>query len=210
MGTVSWTDALSAIGSIATPLVVLVLGFMVSRRQSRNDELLKARIEYYRLLAPDLNTLMCYMTFIGTWRDNSPQAIVELKRRLDHNFFCASPLFSGPVRNAYEDLARKCFSKFNAWGQDAKIRSGPYRRREAWRGADGWSEAWDDLFTKSDTEPIYRHELQDLRSAYDRLIAALVADLNITRARSEYTTNLVSLNAHAPQARDIDGRTRDE
>lgn len=206
MADVSWADAVAAIGTIATPVALAVLGVIFSRRQSRSSELLKARIEYYKLLAPDLNTLMAYMTFIGRWRDYSPTEIVELKRRLDQNFYCAAPLFSDPVRDAYAELAKRCFQTFGSWGRDALIRSGAYRRREAWRGEPAWNPAWDAMFTKSDKAPIPSSELNGVRQSHDKLIAALVKDLDLTRARSQYTTNLVSLNAHAPKQQDIEGR----
>ena len=197
---------ISAIGSIATPLVVVGLGLMVSRRQSRNDELLKTRIDYYRILAPDLNTLMCYVTFIGTWRDHSPVEIIRLKRTLDQNFYCAAPLFSDPVRDAYTGFEKACFKRFGPWGEDAQIKSGAYRRREAWRSADiAWSPEWDRMFEKKDKDSISSAELESTRKKHDLLIAALVRDLDLTRARSEYTTNLVSLNAHAPRRDDITG-----
>jgi hypothetical protein len=41
---VDW-EALSALGAVATPLVVLILGFNLTIRQSRSEELLKARLD---------------------------------------------------------------------------------------------------------------------------------------------------------------------
>ena len=205
----SWTDVVAAIGSVATPVAVAMFGIALARRQSRNSELLKARIEYYKALAPDLNTLMCYMTFIGTWRGHSPLEIVELKRRLDREFYCAAPLFSDPVRDAYVELESTCFDTFNDWGQDAVIKSGAYRRRQAWTRDPAWDPLWNNMFSKSDDAAIPGQELATIRRAHDRLVAALVRDLDLTRARSEYTTNLVSMNAHAPRQEGIDGRSRE-
>ncbi|MGY2873824.1 hypothetical protein ACVW00_001014 [Marmoricola sp. URHA0025 HA25] len=202
---VTWADAMSAIGSVTTPLVVVVLGLIYARRHSRSEELLRARIEYYKALAPDLNVLMCYMTFIGSWRDHSPVEIVALKRRLDQTFYCAAPLFSDPVRDAYVDFERFCFSTFNHWGEDALIRSGAYRRRQAWQREPGWALSWDAMFSKPDSDAIPASDLSGIRKAHDALIAALVRDLDLTRARSGYTTSLVSLNAHAPKQHDIEG-----
>lgn len=201
----TWTEALSAIGSVATPLVVAGFGLALARRQSRNSELLKARVEYYKVLAPDLNLLMCYMTFIGSWRDISPVEIVALKRKLDQNFYCAAPLFSDPVRDAYIGLEGSCFSTFNNWGQDPLILSGAYRRRQAWTRKPEWSDSWNAMFSKADDTSIPADKLQAIRRAHDELVAALVRDLDLTRARGQYTTNLVSLNAHAPQRQDIEG-----
>ena len=66
MRRMAWTDVVGATGAASTPVVVAVLAFVFARSQSRSEELLKVRLEYYKVLAPDLNSLMCYMTFIGT------------------------------------------------------------------------------------------------------------------------------------------------
>jgi hypothetical protein len=75
---IDW-GALAAIGALATPLVVLVLGYLFTKKQSRSEGLLNARFEYYERLAPQLNTLMCYVTFIGDWSRHSPADVVEMK-----------------------------------------------------------------------------------------------------------------------------------
>lgn len=203
---VTWTESLAAIGGVATPLIVLIIGILLATRQSRNQELLKARIEDFRRLIPDLNTLMCYMTFIGAWRDQSPPEIIGLKRRLDQRFYCAAPLFSSAVSDAYSMFLESCFATFGKWGEDALIRSGPFRRREAWRREDSkWRADWKSMFTRSESEAIPAFELQVIRVKYDELVVALADDLKLSRTSSSYTTSLVSLNAHAPRAREVEG-----
>jgi len=91
-----WADLATIMGAFLTPLMVGVVGFFFVRRQSRSEQLQRIRLDYYQELLPELNRLMCYMTFIGTWRANSPLDIVRVKRRLDARFVCASPLFSLP------------------------------------------------------------------------------------------------------------------
>ena len=205
---VTWADALTAVGSIASPILVLVLGILLATRQARSGELLRTRTDYYKVLVPNLNNLMSYMTFIGTWRDHAPTEIVALKRVLDKDFFCAAPLFSGRVRDAYSDFLDQCFSTFNNWGEDARIVSSAYRRRQAWRRNDSaWLPEWDHMFKKAEDDVISAEELTALRSSYDKLLAALVSDLAITRPKKNYTTTLVSLNAHAPRARPVSGRS---
>lgn len=201
----SWADGISATGTIATPIVVAALGIVFATRANRSQSLLAARIEYYKALTPELNILMCYMTFIGRWRDYSPPDIVDLKRRLDHSFFCAAPLFSDPVRDSYDKFMALCFQTFNLWGQDALIRSSPYRREQSWRGPQPWDAAWDRMFSKDPGDAVPATELTKIRRAHDDLLAAIVRDLDPTRARSRYTTDLVSLNAHAPKHTDIEG-----
>lgn len=204
----AWTDVVQAIGTLLVPVVVAGLAWVLTRNQSRSQELVHARLEYYKLLAPDLNRLMCYITFIGGWRDDSPEAIIVLKRRLDANFYCAAPLFSSGVLEAYNTLMELSFSTFGPWGTDARIKSNAYRRRQSWRGEGGeaWRPEWDNYFTLQDTEIIEGELLMRYRRTYDRLLAAAVRDLDMTRARSEYTTNLVKLNAHLPKIEDVAGK----
>ncbi|MCU1582799.1 MAG: hypothetical protein JWO01_2187 [Microbacteriaceae bacterium] len=200
-----WTDVITAIGAAITPLIVVGAGLVIARRQSRNDELLKVRIDYYQKLIPDLNRLMCYITFIGAWRDISPLEIIQLKRRLDVEFYCAAPLFSAEVPVAYEALMSLSFKTFGGWGEDAKILTSSFRRRQAWsREDEPWSAGWDALFAIEAGEPISASNLGAYRRAYDDLIARLVGDLSISRTRTDYTTTRVSLNASAPQPRGID------
>jgi hypothetical protein len=195
----------SAVGAIATPLVVLFLGFVLTRRQSRSHELLKARLDYYQSLMPMLNDLMCFMTFIGGWRDMPPPDVVKLKRELDREFHCACPLFSAPVEPAYDAFLDLCFRTFNEWGRDPRIVSSAYQRRRSWRSPVGWKPAWDDLFLYADDRAIRGSELTSIRQAYDALVQAMVVDLNLARARSQYTSAQVSLNAHPAARRDIAG-----
>ena len=196
----SWTEVVSAIAGIVTPVVIAIFGFIIARRQSRSDLLLKARFESYNKLAPDMNRLMCYLTFIGTWRDDSPVEIVALKRRLDANFYVAAPLFSGDVNESYRALMDLSFSTFGRWGQDAVIRSGAYRRRQSWVRKDvAWDDSWKAMFELPETGIVSGESLTEYRVAYDRFLFALVTDLNITRARAEYTTPRVSLNASPPR-----------
>lgn len=202
----NWAEIVSAVAGVLTPVAIAVLGFVIARRQSRNELLLKARFEAYNKIAPDLNRMMCYLTFIGTWRDDSPLEIIELKRRLDANFHVVAPLFSPEVETAYRELMDLSFATFGLWGKDAVIRSGAYRRSQSWgRPGVEWSPSWNELFEIPNHGTVSGESLSAYRRAYDSLISRLVNDLNVTRARSQYTTPLVSLNASAPRRDDIDG-----
>ncbi len=205
MASVTWADGLQAVGAVLTPVVVAILAYVVVRAQSRSEGLLKIRTDYYRSIVPDLNRLMCYMTFIGTWRDQSPLDIIRLKRRLDEQFYCAAPLFSPEVLSAYEALMGMTFVPFGSWGEDARLKTNAYRRRTSWILEEDWNPRWDACFALTDDMSITASELKKYRETYDTLIAALVLDLNLNRTRARYTTDLVSLNAHAPRIQDIKG-----
>jgi hypothetical protein len=195
-------DWLTAAGALATPIVVGCLAYRFSGRLSRNEALSTARLEYYQSLAPDLNLLMCYFTFIGRWKEINPPRIVALKRSLDERFFIAAPLFSEDVAERYQNLMVQCFSTFGGWGKDAKFRTSAYRRRPC---LVPWDPSWDEYFEYDDSQPIPASESLGIRNAYDLLLSAMVKDIEISDARSRYTTQDVSINMHSPAYRDIEG-----
>lgn len=186
----------SGAGAILIPVAVAVTAYVLNKRQSRSHELVAARLDYYRKLVPGFNDLMCYMTFIGGWKRMNPLEVLDLKRTLDRDYHCAAPLFSEDVLDAHSQFMDCCFKTFNRWGRDAQLRTSPYRRRMI--QAD-WDPEWDEHFAYSDDRAIPGSELETIRASYDRLVAAMVRDIDITRARPRYTTDQVSLNAHAPR-----------
>ena len=205
MDDLTWVDRAQGIGAVLTPVLVAGLAFWLDRRQSRSGELLTARLDYYRSLAPELNLLMCYMTFVGDWKRLSPPDVIKLKRSLDGTFFCAAPLFGRDVLDSYNALMGRSFSTFNEWGSDAKLKTSAYRRRPL---IQGWEPGWDAMFTVRDHQKITGSSLDELRQSHDDLVAAMIRDIDITRARPRYTTSDVSLNAHAPRRKDIPGEPR--
>lgn len=93
-------DLVNALAAVAVPVVVAVLGHRLNRRlklweasQWRNQELIKARLNYYGQLAPMINDLMCYLTFVGRWKDLAPPQVLEIKHDADRLFFSVAPLF---------------------------------------------------------------------------------------------------------------------
>src|SRR4051812_34034144 len=92
-GDVTWAEALTAVGAIVTPIAVAVIGYGIStqlkrieERRWRSQELIAARLRFYREIAEPLNDLMCYFTFIGTWKEHTPPEVVAVKRALDRTF----------------------------------------------------------------------------------------------------------------------------
>ena len=85
----------------ATPVVVVVLGLWFTRIAKRLEErqwsdrtVVERRLRVYDEMAPDLNDLLCYFTYVGRYKSFKPPSIVALKRDLDRKFHLAAPLFS--------------------------------------------------------------------------------------------------------------------
>ncbi|GAB3450969.1 hypothetical protein [Actinophytocola sediminis] len=193
-------DVLKTLAAVAVPVVVAVVGHRLSRRlklweasQWRNQELIKARLHYYGQLAPMINDVMCYLTFVGRWKELTPPEVIKIKRDMDRMFFSAAPLFSQQAFDAYGDFVGACFEVYTGWGSDAQIRSGSVRRRQA--RPDSWDPEWEKLFTFNEDKDISRQDLAHIRDLYDRLLAVLVEDIELSEPRTRYATSFVVFNA---------------
>lgn len=199
IASVTWAAGLGAIGAVITPLVVAILGSVISRRlrqielkQWHSQELITARLGYYREIAEPLNDLYCYFTYIGTWKSHTPPEIIETKRSLDRTFHTLSPFFSVAVVKSYNDFMDLCFETLGRWGADAKLKTGFRRRRDV---HPEWSSEWEKMFVYSSSEPTPPEVLERIKAAYNEILAHLVGDIEITAARTDYSTARLVLNA---------------
>lgn len=197
---VTWTDAVTAIGGVATPVVVLVFGFVLNKRikvieslEWRNQELTRTRLALYREIAGPLNDLLCYFTFIGGWKDVAPPDVVRVKRHVDKVFYVASPLFGEASSAEYRGFMEACFSTFGGWGADARLKTGYVRRKEHFGGE--WNQEWESLFTYDGGGPVEEAELNRIKARYSSLLAAFVRDIQLLDVRPEYVDAPVVLNA---------------
>ena len=86
---------------LLTPAAVAALGYYSTRVlkrfehfQWRNQRLIEKRIAIYDSIAPDLNDLLCYFTYVGCWKELAPPDVVALKRSIDKKIYLAAPIFS--------------------------------------------------------------------------------------------------------------------
>ncbi len=76
--------------SALTPLTVAALGYFVARTSRRiervqwaNQTVVSRRLEIFSQVAPWLNQLLCFATFVGGWKEIEPRQAVGLKRKVD-------------------------------------------------------------------------------------------------------------------------------
>jgi hypothetical protein len=191
MDLVTLSAAMTAIGTLAVPVVVAVMAARFNRQvkrweasQWRNQELIRARLEYFRQLVPKLNDLLCFFDYIGAWQELSPPAMLSLKRALDKEFHCAKPLFSDAIGVKYYAFMDHCFATFGGMGTSAKFRTGFGHRRDAFGPL--WNEQWEKMFATAQ-EPTAA-ERKAMRDAYDELISAFADDIELTAPRQRYVT----------------------
>lgn len=193
-------ELVQTLAAISVPIVVAVVGYRLNQRlklweasQWRNQELIKARLRYFGELAPMLNDLMCYVTFIGRWKELTPPDVVAIKRDSDRLLFSVAPLFSQASVDAYQEFLGHCFQMRGRWGADARIRSGFVRRRET--AGDVWRSEWERMFTHTEGDEIKESDMAATLAAYDRLLAALVEDVELLAPRQRYAPAGVSVSA---------------
>ena len=140
--------------SILTPLLVLVIGLGVNRslkrlehRQWTSHKVIEKRLAIFDELAPSLNDLLCYFTFVGCWKDLTPVEVVKIKRRIDRIVHVNAPLFSRDFKITYDIFVDYCYGTYTGWGQDAKLRTTSLRRRQS--AGEGWDKKWDDCFSEN-------------------------------------------------------------
>jgi hypothetical protein len=161
-----------------TPIAVLFLGIYVSRAskrfehiQWRSQKLIEKRLAVYDDLAPLLNDLLCYFTYVGSWRDMDPPAIVALKRSIDKKVYLAAPLFSAEFFRTNTVLVNLCFQTFNEWGQDARLKTHFERRKQS--RLENWKREWDGCFASVASDPTA------VRDAYQDVMKAFAMDIGV-------------------------------
>ncbi len=167
-----WTslEVAKLIVSGLTPIFVVLIGLFLNKRlkkfehrQWRNQKLIEKRLAIYDDLAPLLNDILCYYTYVGNWKENTPILIVNLKRTIDKKIYLASPLFCEEFFSACMTFMDLCYESYTGWGQDAKLRT-KFQRRQEFFGSK-WDKEWNDLFCNDNClEP------KKIREAYLRIM----------------------------------------
>ncbi len=168
------------LASLLTPIVVAIFGVYIHRitkrfehSQWRSQKLIEKRLAVYDDLAPLLNDLLCFFTYIGAWKEMDPPAAVALKRQIDKKVHLAAPLFSSRFFAACMVFQNLCFETYAGWGVDARLRS-QFKRRQDVYGTK-WNTAWDQLFSDEASDP------GRIRAAYQEVMEAFAADLGVVQ-----------------------------
>lgn len=173
--------------SALTPLAVLVFGFWVNRRLKRfehlqwgNQKVIEKRLAIWDQVAPLLNDLLCYFTYVGAWKEGMPTEMVKLKRQFDRIMHVNASLFPEDVLTKYNDFMGACFSTYGGWGRDAALRTQTLRRKQV--AGDAWKPEWDVCFTPKEDclDP------SEIQTKYRVLVVTLASELGIG-LRSSHT-----------------------
>ena len=166
-----------------TPIAVAGLGIFLARASRRleqvqwaNQTVVTRRLEIFADIAPDLNKLLCFATFVGGWKEIEPATVIAIKRRLDETMYANRILFSQPLFEAYRHFMTTLFATWTVVGADARLRAPIESKWGDRRALRWWNDAMVHLFSTDD--PVGYDVIQ---KAYDQLAERFRADLYVTR-----------------------------
>jgi hypothetical protein len=169
-----------------TPITVVGLGVFVARAGQRlervqwaNQTVITRRLDIFGEVAPKLNRLLCFATFVGGWKEITPMAAIELKRTADEIMYANRVLFSNELFEAYREFMAALFEAYAVTGADALLRAPIDSEWGDRRKLPGWSTRMESLF--STNKP---GSMDDIQAAYDRLGERFRADLYVTHDRA--------------------------
>jgi hypothetical protein len=177
-GAWTWLEVAKLALGVMTPLALAGIGIYVHRvtkrfehMQWRSQKLIEKRLAIYDSMAPLLNDVLCYYTYIGTWRTQNPPEVQALKRTVDKALHLAAPLFSPEFFSACMDFQNACYKTFSGWGEDARLRTSFERRKQC--RPDDWKAEWEKCFADEIADP------QHVRQAYRRVMRAFAEDIGV-------------------------------
>lgn len=133
---------------ILTPAAIFFFTYQTNRAQSeyadtkaavvrqethereRFVQVTKQRIALWSEISPLMNDLYCYFLYVGHWKDISPGQAITIKRKLDKLIYSNSPFFSPSFLAKYNSFMSSAFKTGNGWGEDAKLKSPPIRKKD--------------------------------------------------------------------------------
>jgi hypothetical protein len=172
-----------------TPLTVAGLGYFVARTSRRleqvqwaNQTVVTRRLEIFSEIAPALNKLLCFATFVGRWKEIEPQHAIDLKRRLDEIMYANRVLFSDELLAAYHEFMSAQFAMYATTDADAHLRAPIDSQWGNRRNMPWWNDSMISLFSAASTDSAASAASIDLiQSAHDRLAECFRTDLYVTR-----------------------------
>lgn len=168
---------ISIVGDIAVPTSIFLVGIIVSlsierlkRQMEHKNFIIEKQFETYQVLGRKLNTLLQYCTYVGSWKNNTPDEVINIKREIDTIFFSASPILSDSVAQAYNGFISACFDVKLGKGTQIKIKANYERFEKNSNWKPEWREYFVDPVSLKLSSGSYRRDVVQVK--YSELMAA--------------------------------------
>ena len=157
-------------------------GRRLEQVQWANQTVVTSRLEIFSEIAPALNKLLCFATFVGRWKEIEPQHAIDLKRRLDETIYANRVLFSGELLAAYHEFMAAQFAMYASTDADAHLRAPIESEWGNRRNMTWWQDSMTSLFSAASNDSTASAASIDLiQGTHDRLAECFRADLYVTR-----------------------------
>jgi len=199
----SWTSlqiATLAVDAL-TPLTVAGLGIFIARASRRieqvqwaNQTVVTRRLDIFGQLAPGLNQLLCFATFVSGWKEIQPKQAIAIKRQLDETMYASKVLFSDQLFAAYHQFMTTLFAMYATTDADAHLRA-PIeskwgnRRNMAW-----WEDSMTSLFSPDTSSA-------PTTSSRPRPASAAIPRRTVRHPPDTASLGHPALDSHPPRAR---------
>jgi hypothetical protein len=169
-----------------TPITVAGLSFFVARTGRRiervqwaNQTVITRRLEIFGEVAPKLNQLLCFATFVGGWKQIKPQDAIGLKRQIDETMYANRVLFSDQLFTAYQKFMTALFAMYATTDADAHLRAPVASKWGDRRNMQWWDESMASLFSTGQAG-----DINEIQAAYVNLGDQFRDDLYVTHQRT--------------------------
>ena len=188
----AWTslETTKIIVSILMPVSVVTFGWLLNRRlkhiehrQWANQKLIERRLELYDDIAPELNKLLCFYIFVGSWKRISPDEALETKRALDQKVHIYRYLLGDAFFKEYTQFINILFKQWQGHGVSASFRAKITSDDRGSRIDDNqydngkkleWKSEWGARFVENEALPY-----KDIEKGYERVMNALKDTIEI-------------------------------
>src|SRR5271165_2251253 len=180
-----WTSVqiVTTVVDALTPLTVAGLGFFVARAGRRigqvqwaNQTVVARRLDIFKDVAPQINQLLCFATFVGAWKEITPRKAIEVKRKLDETMYANRVLFSDQFFGAYQLFMVTLFAMYATTDTDAHVRAPIDSVWGDRRNMDWWEDGMESLFSAKSTV-----STDEIQAAHDQLAERFRAELYVTQ-----------------------------
>ena len=181
----SWNSlqAATLVVEALTPLTVAGLGIFIARASRRieqvrwaNQTVVSRRLDIFARVAPGLNQLLSFATFVGGWKEIQPRQAIALKRKLDETMYASKVLFSDQLFAAYHHFMTTLFAMYASTGADAHLRAPIDSQWGDRRNMPWWEDSMTSLFSANNIV-----STDGVQAAYDQLAQRFRADLYVTQ-----------------------------
>lgn len=161
----------------ALSIILVYIAWRINKSLWFSQKLVEERINVYKETAPKLNDLYCYYRYVGNWKDNTPDTILQHKRELDKCIHMYQYIFCNEFKQKYYTLMDTYFKTFNEMGTDARLRTKTHHREPLWDEKD--KERFKSMFASPQECP----PKETITQVYDDFMNHFAQELGLNKVK---------------------------